>query len=271
MAYSDYEALKEGARPVELFKVTTAESSIRVCNIDVEVSFKGELYTPSSIRRSELTDSYDAEDSKMMLWTGVDTEIGALFKTELPTYMPTIRVWRGHLVGDSLELLDENSTQLFIGNMTSPAYSDVEAKIECMSLALSMGTVGLRRKFSGNCPHVLYKNSCGVQRVAFTKYVTVTGIVGEVISTDMTPEEDGYYRGGLVTFRNSHMMITNYTGNQNLTLLAPIAGLKVGDLIEISAGCDKSETVCRNRFNNFGRFGGWTTIPTINYFETGIG
>lgn len=271
MAYKDYEALPEGSRPVELFRVRTQYESILLSNLDVDIFYEGETHEKSQIRRGNLTDSYDLEDGKLSVWTSADSKLGAMFKTELPAAMPTIEVIRGHLVGDSLELLLENSELLFKGNISSPTFSGSEVRLDCISLALSLTSVGLRRKFAGNCPYFLYKGSCGVQQVAYTDFVTVTGVVGEVVSTDMEVKPDGYYRGGLLKIRNSHMMIANYTGNQNITLLAPVAGLKVGDVVEISAGCDKSKTTCQNRFNNYHRFGGWTTIPTVNYFESGIG
>lgn len=270
MSYLVLEGSEQDAQPVELFKIQTTTQRFLYCNLEVEVSFNGDVYQPEQVKRGGLSDSYDLEDGTMSLWTSRDSTIADFFKQGMPADLPLVTVYRGHLVGDSLTLLPENSVTLFNGKVANPSFGESELKLECTSLALALSSVGLRRKFSGNCPHILYRGACGVQRVAYTVYAKVTGIAGEVISTDMPAKPDGYYRAGLVVHQGSFMMVTNYTGNQNLTLLAPILGLKVGDTIEVSAGCDKSKETCKARFENISRYGGFTQIPTVNYFTSGI-
>ena len=48
---------------------------------------------------------------------------------------------------------------------------------------------------------------------------------------------------------------------RELTLWEPLAGLAVGDTVQIDAGCDKRAATCREKFNNFTNFAGFPHIP----------
>ena len=270
MAYQDIENGEQGGRPVELFHIQTAQENFYICNINAEVVFGGNIYRHVPIRRTELSDSYDLEDGKMSVWMAKTSDVGNLFIQQAPASLPSITVVRGHLLPDTLVLANENAVVIFTGLIATPSFGEEELHLTCTSLAMGLKSVGLRRKFSGNCPHFLFRGSCGVARAAFTVPATVTGIVGDLVSTDMTPQAVGYYLGGMVEALGQFRMITTYTGNQNVVLLAPIQGLQIGDSISLSAGCDHTKEVCKDRFDNLRNFGGWAYVPTTNYFQTGV-
>lgn len=270
MAYIDREAGEQGGQPVELYHIQTGGTSFRICNVNLSVDYQGSTYTHVPIRRSELSDSYDVEDGKMDVWLSKSSEVGSLFLGLAPTELPFITVVRGHLTEGTNDVALEDSVVIFSGKIANPSYGESEVKLGCTSLALGLKSAGLRRKFSGSCPHFLYKGACGVDKATHTISATITGIASEVLSLDITPQDVGYYNGGLIAFQGQFRMITTYQGGQNVVMLAPLSGAEIGDVVEISAGCDHTKETCRDRFDNLDRFGGWSFIPTINYFVSGL-
>lgn len=270
MAYIDREAGEQGGQPVELYHIRTGGTSFRICNVNLEVVYQGSTYTHVPIRRSELSDSYDVEDGKMDVWMSKSSEVGALFLTSAPTELPFITVVRGHLTEGTNTVALEDSVVMFNGKIATPSFGESEVKLGCTSLALGLQSAGLRRKFSGGCAHFLYKGACGVDKASYSVAATITGIAGEVLSLDITPQDVGYYNGGMVTYQGQYRMITTYQGGQNVVLLAPLLDAQIGDVLEIAAGCDHTKETCRDRFDNLDRFGGWSFVPTINYFVSGL-
>lgn len=271
MAYSDIEKSEQQGRPVELYWIDSGTTQIRFCNKTEQVTFNGSTYDPLPCRRTELTDSNTREDGSLTIWLPRNSEPANLFLGAGLSNLPKITVYRGHLNDDLTTVDPDNGIIIFNGRIAIPSYSGDECKLECRSLISDLGLVALRRKFSSNCPYFLYRTGCNVTRALYTVTVEVLNVTGEVIDLDMPTQEEGYYEGGLMFFENQWRMITRYAGAQRMTILAPMEGLEVGDFVDISAGCDHTATTCRTRFNNLDNFGGWGFIPTINYFESGLG
>lgn len=117
------------------------------------------------------------------------------------------------------------------------------------------------------CDAELGEPRCGVNPAAFTQAGSVTGATGDAdfLVTGLTPPEDGFFGGGLLTW------ITGDNAGQvsevrvqlgaNMGIWAPpLSEIQAGDTFTIVPGCDKTFDTCRARFSNGVNFRGFPAI-----------
>lgn len=128
--------------------------------------------------------------------------------------------------------------------------------------------------FTRSCWKELGSTECGVSLGVFTAAGnTVATQEGDRV-TFTSPDPPGaaglYDRGyvdwdtgGNAGIRSPILTWDAATDTVTLALPTPVA-IEVGDTFTIVAGCDKSETECRDTFSNFANFGGWPDLPTTD-------
>ena len=72
----------------------------------------------------------------------------------------------------------------------------------------------------------------------------------------MLPQPDHYYAGGIIKYGTSRYWIAEHTGSTLITYKSA-PDLAVGLIVEITPGCDRTTTTCREVFRNIERFGGF--------------
>lgn len=118
-----------------------------------------------------------------------------------------------------------------------------------------------------SCPYVLYGWGCFLNKASFADAATVTAVSGLVLTVPAAASQaDGWYSGGMIKAVNGDLvMITKHMGNQ-LTLIRS-AKFAVSDAVTIYRGCDRTLPICKSKFNNHLRYGGFNRIPTVNIFS----
>jgi len=128
-----------------------------------------------------------------------------------------------------------------------------------------------------NCPHILYDTQCRVDRVSFKVATTAIRVSGRTVHVDLggiDKNGDWSENGELLhVATGERMTIAKQTdtapgveGFADLDMQLPIVELRVGDAIEIYAGCKKSVAICLAKFNNVPNYGGSPRAPTSNPF-----
>ena len=117
------------------------------------------------------------------------------------------------------------------------------------------------------CPYVLGGKGC---RKDLTDY-TFIGKIKTVLSSssmiiDIEEKEDKYFDYGIINFKSGlckglSREINRNKGNEIYLELATEYEFKVGDDIEVIAGCNKTEAQCKTKFLNFINFGGFPDVP----------
>ena len=74
--------------------------------------------------------------------------------------------------------------------------------------------------------------------------------------------EAGYFSRGLLKKDGVFTFIQNHGGG--LRLYRQHIGLKVGDVVQLTPGCNQSLALCESKFNNGHRFHGFPNMPTEN-------
>lgn len=129
---------------------------------------------------------------------------------------------------------------------------------------------------SKSCDATLGDSRCGVNLAGKIASGTVERVVRErtFVASALTAES-GYYEGGLVTFLTPESVaglkgeVASYDpGIVRLYLPTPVP-IPEGATFTITPGCDKSMTVCVQRWNNGINFRGFPHIPGTDAWQSG--
>jgi uncharacterized phage protein (TIGR02218 family) len=106
---------------------------------------------------------------------------------------------------------------------------------------------------------------------SFTVTATVLAVDGQSITVDSDGYPNDFLKSGIVaipSFNEKRLILSNV--DDVITVFFPFSNLSVGDIVELSVGCDHSFTTCRSKFSNGRRFGGFPYIPKDNPFEGSV-
>lgn len=122
---------------------------------------------------------------------------------------------------------------------------------------------------------MLGDSRCGVNLASFTTSTTVTAVTdNQTFSASSLTQDNGYFVAGEILWisgnNNGLRMEVKGFLNGEVTLALPMANsIQAGDGFDIIAGCDKSDSTCKNVFNNFINFRGFPDLPGQDkMFET---
>lgn len=126
-----------------------------------------------------------------------------------------------------------------------------------------------RDVFSAQCGRTVYDSECGVNRAAFTSSGAATSAssLGRTQFDTGLGQAAGFFDLGTLTFSSgantgASRTVKSHAAGGGLTLLSPLpAPVSVGDAFTIVPGCDGTQSVCTNKFNNLARFKGQPYIP----------
>jgi uncharacterized phage protein (TIGR02218 family) len=156
---------------------------------------------------------------------------------------------------------------VFSGDVDSMGAEGRVAMLRCrasvnrlMQTRLPVLTVGR------SCAHILYDKNCRLDENSFKLSTTVVDVDGRKVTMALTLPDD-YATAGKIkhTASGEQMTILSQLGTV-VTMQLAIPDLKVGDAIDVFAGCDHTIRTCRLKFNNKPNFGGYPQLITVNPF-----
>lgn len=124
------------------------------------------------------------------------------------------------------------------------------------------------RSHEVSCPYELGDAKCGVDLNDFTVSGSVTAVIGQSkFEDDSRTEEQGWFKGGKLTWTSGDnaglsMEVRGWNASLNrfvLQLAMPFPIFE-GDEYVVHAGCNKTYTTCKDKFDNQ-NFGGFPFIP----------
>ena len=174
-----------------------------------------------------------------------------------PSWLGTVNWFSGY-VGD-------------IGNVSRTGCSiDIKGDSERLDIMMP------RNLFQPSCTNTLYDSACTVLRSTYTGYAyvnadTYTAGNPSIFATNISAGSVGYYDlgyvkifGGAYDGMSKTVKWSNVSPSGNLVLWFfepwPIV-IPAGQEFQVSPGCDKAYTTCKNKFNNVIHFRGTDQIP----------
>lgn len=119
--------------------------------------------------------------------------------------------------------------------------------------------------YSPTCRAQFCDEKCKANTKKFSKISVVTKVIDKKRFEDANlTESDEYYKHGVVKFFGSEVFegVVKEYKNKVITLFtSPPYQISVGDQYSILAGCDKTFSMCKSKFNNTANFRGEPYIP----------
>lgn len=278
MSYTTQEQSTEGAAPIELYKITGTDSFYYTSS-STEFTYEGNTYEPIAISRTAPTVNDKEASGNITVRFPFNNTFAARYLGGVPPSPDRIDIYRVHLSDATSEVLP-----FWAGFVSGVKFKGTEATVSLSGLASRMSAQIPSKTFSWMCNHVLYGEGCQVAESSFTFDFSVTAISSDGVtltvtdsgqaSTEITADTSffngGTVRTGVEGSQRMALSVSEVAGSANtytVVLMVPVSGLEVGQGITLSAGCDHSVQVCRSRFNNVERYGGFPFIPTLNPFS----
>ena len=129
--------------------------------------------------------------------------------------------------------------------------------------------------YSPACRATLGDNRCKVTLASHTVTGSVTTVISNQEFKDTARIEDsGLFNFGIISFTGGanaglsmeikeYIRVTGGAGHLSFVLPLPHA-LAIGDTYSLIKGCDKTLTICANRFNNIANFRGEPSVPGLD-------
>lgn len=231
---------------------------------DADVSYNGQIYKsdgPIIVRDKIATNSTVSVDKMTIsISTNEQDKIGGV---------PIMAVaHNGGFDGAQMTLkrafFDDNYTiidavGLFTGLCEVSQGGGLTLKLNVKSIVQKLNIEYPNRRYYPQCPFSVYSKECGVDISKFRKSgkVTALGSGPNSIRIDLQ-FTNGYYTAGGIDW------ITGPLAGQSTQILSSTDGVilymsalevspRVGDQFYIYAGCNKTPTECKNKFNNWNR------------------
>jgi len=282
MAFDDQEISTEGGAPIELYKIEGADSFYYTSSA-TEFTFEGNTYIPVSMSRSGPVISPKTTSGGLALKVPFNDPFAARYLGGVPPAPDRITIYQVHL-SDSVQEV----RPFWSGLVSAVKFSGETATISIGGVLARTSMQIPSNTFSWSCNHVLYGKRCKVIEREYEFQFTVNSVSSDGITltlsdadSENTPQTEitdapAYFNGGRLDpgVPGSQRMIVRMEmdtpGNYTAVLMVPISGLNAGDVLIISAGCDRSLGTCYSRFNNIVNYGGFPFIPTLNPFATEV-
>lgn len=287
MSFYDDQASAEANQPREFYVIEVGDPAVttyRVAsgNRDLVVNIDGMtsvVHEAIAVARTDVGVPSSGQSKDLTLTLPVDHALVKRYLLQgVPPKVVNVRVYELQVVSGEFE-------QIWVGKVTSMSVEGEVAKFripsrmtETMLRVLPTITAGKQ------CPHILYDDLCQVSRtgshagLAHKVTTTVIYVNGRDVRVDLgstsrngTWSENGevYHQatGERMTVRSQTDLNPGVSAVADLSMQSQIPELKVGDTVEIYAGCTKLIGVCHARFGNRYHFGGFNRMPSKNVFK----
>lgn len=271
MTYDGREGSASAGQPFELYLFQTASDTWRFTSADEPKTYQGAIYGPEVISRSNTSQNAEVKGGHIKVTVPKAHAIAQLFVSFIPSTPLTLVIYRGHDGEAESEMKVAFTGRVLAGHFTTDDTCELDCAPDTEILKRNLATACFQRP----CNRVLYDAGCGVPASLWK----VTGAVEAVSPDGLTvtidacaAKADAWFAAGYLEKGTERRMVLTHAGNV-LTLITPLHGLTVGDVVNVYAGCDHTyggENGCTPKFANGTQFMGWEWIPGKNPFSSGV-
>lgn len=259
MTFISQESSVEASEPREGIKIEMAAVTYRIATGTRDVTINSEVYT-----------AYPSHRGSIGLAT---TEKQDMLVVRLPMSHAVPQRWLAqgsppkHVVISVFRQQGANYERIWHGFVSSLGAED-GGRVALLHVPSRMTAVLERRlptvTVGRSCPHILYDANCRVARASFKVTTTVASVDGRVVTVaSMGAHGDDWATFGELRHPSSDQSMTIYSQiGTTITMQAPIVELKVGDSVEVFAGCAHDIGECHTKFSNRVNFGGFPHFDT---------
>ncbi|MBS0364898.1 MAG: phage BR0599 family protein [Proteobacteria bacterium] len=266
MTFQALETSYDQGEPILLFDFSVGIAHFRYTTADRAITYLSNAYASAPISRSPLKVGAELKQQTIEVTAGRDLGVAQLYTAQPPAIPVGLTITAMHQSDPDLQGVVD-----WIGRVMAARWKSSAVVLLCEPVLTSVQTVGLRRRWQIQCPHVLYGVQCGVNPAPYAVSATLSTVAGNVITAapwTVAPGAGLSFTGGFVTFDNG-TYIERRTINQwtlatgALALDDVLKGAIAGSTVIAYPGCDRSTTNCQ-AYSNLPNHGGDPYIPSIN-------
>lgn len=288
MTFAAYET--SDGQPVELLQFVNGSTVLRYTNANIALTIDALEYLPLEYTRNSPSISKDSDDSQIQIELPATNPVVGLYRNILQSTITTLTISRFHNNDP------DGQVQIFWkGELGSVTVKNSIATL--LATPLSQGTDELPRyTYQATCNYFLFEaNTCNILRQDFKHDSTIVAVDSSglllqvnglrtqagVLDAGMgglltSAELDAYWLNGYIDVNGELRRIVNNPAGATSPLSPdvieipfPLNGGGAGANIIVYAGCSRTTSICRRKYNNLLNFGGFPTVPdNVNPFET---
>lgn len=262
MSYDSREKSVYGGQPVECYKFTRGVTQWMFTDSDKTEVIPQGTFAPEVISRTPLRQDNEKGAGSTEVSLASDNPFVRQFIPYLPTAIVFLVIYRFHR-GDS------DVFTVFNGEVASSRLTkDGEAVLFCPPLSYRLSKVVPGTSYQSRCNHATYSPFCGVNKNDFKITGPVNAVNGaEIQVANFASQPDQWLRNGWIEKDDGdRRFILDHTG-QTITVDAPFLDLEDGATVSAFAGDERTEDVCRVKFDNLVNHLGFARVPNRNPFD----
>ena len=268
MTFATQETSSDDGKPVEMLLIAYLTNVWCYTTSERHEVHDSRTYLPMPMSHDAFKSSGEIGKTTLTVSLSQDAPAGELFRVQPPSGVVGATLFVKHADGTDVKAF-------WKGRIVNSEWEHPWLKLTIENVHSSLKRMGLRRKYSAQCPHALYGQGiglCNVSREAFKSTQIVASITGTtVVVSPATGRADQYFAGGYAEWvhatkgdKEVRMILSSY--NDRVILSSPPSGLVTGSVLTLYPGCDHLSTTCDDKFSNSINYGGMENIPKKNPF-----
>lgn len=271
MTFAQYETSEFSGTPERLFRFAMSSQTWTYTNLKDQTVYAGTTYFPEVIAMENIVQNLGEGPPTVDIHMASSIDVAQQFVPYQPIFPLTVTVYRRHRDDPDGEYVVE-----MMGEVAATAFDEEEGFV---TFQVRMVSSNFDRKvpwmiYQKPCNYALYGAGCLIDRELFSlvaSVVTITEGGTKLSSAAFATKPDHWFRAGFIR-RNSTgevRFVIAHVG-ADLTLHSPFVDLDPDDSITVYAGCDRSFSTCKSKFNNGNRFFGFQWVPSKNPFTDNV-
>lgn len=260
----------------ELYRFADGSNIWTVTSADSQETYNGESYEPIAIGRSEAESKSELSRANIEIKMALTNEVGLRWLREYMSVLVGLTIYEKDPDGDV--------SVVWKGRLAGVKPTMTELVFNFESIFTSLRRPGVRARYQRTCRHALYSRGCNLNKSDFAVFGIPTAVSGLVVTVpEAALYPDGWFSTGIIEMMNGEMrFIANHVGSQ-LSLIQPFISLARalaedgygmsygmhygGASVVLYPGCNRSRSMCSDKFSNLPNYGGFDWIPLRNPFD----
>lgn len=153
---------------------------------------------------------------------------------------------------------------IFSGRVSEVSTSRFEAKITINSDLELLNIQMPKNLYQPSCIHAVYDTGCAASK-SYVSAMALSNSTNRIINAQIS-QAAGWFNEGIIEFLSganagvTRTIKTHTTNRIEVTLTLPNI-VQVGDTFRLLAGCDRTMTTCKAKFNNLLNYRGYPYLP----------
>lgn len=263
MTFNTFETSIASGEPILLYDFSIGTAHWRYTTADRPITYQSNPFAAAPITRTAPVQSSDIRQQIMRVTCPRDIGLAQIFAQYPPAGDVLLTVTALHYTDP-----DQQGIVDWVGRITGVTWSGSTVEFACEPVYTSVQTMGLRRRWGLNCPHVLYGVQCTLNPALFKVTAPIQAVSGYTITgAGFVPPSGLSFVGGYIEWDSGSGYLERRTidsvSGTTLTLAYTSPQLIPGLSIALYPGCNRTTTNC-NAFGNILNYGGQPNIPTHN-------